>query len=84
MDAIREVYREPKLQVTWGRTLRKSRSFLPAAFELAVGTGRPIGAILVPSIGETYIFPGTRDTESPEVYGNRGREVEQELEQRFG
>lgn len=116
VEAIREVYREPQMQVTWGGEVRKIQSFLPAVFELAVGTGRRISAIrtikysqlhldegphgkifwpadnkggteakvaipqktrraldehlrrmheLVPSIGETYIFPGASDPTKP-------------------
>lgn len=45
VEAIREVYNQPKMQVAWSGDMRKVDSFLPPIFELAVGTGRRIGAI---------------------------------------
>lgn len=45
VDAIREVYHEPRMRVDWGGERRYVESYLPEIFEIVVGTGRRISAV---------------------------------------
>lgn len=45
VDAIREHYREPRMEVIWHGKRKKVETYLPEIFEVVVGTGRRISAV---------------------------------------
>lgn len=45
VDAIREVYRKPRMEIIWHGKRETVETYLPEIFEIVVGTGRRIGAV---------------------------------------